>query len=1228
MYEGTSYKCLPSHSTVTEKSIGFNTIERRRSLSDHFHLQHTMIVGIQEARSKSGRFATDNFQVISSGHLNHNYGCELWIANKFTFNKLYKTCVFTINQQSIAPVYSSPRILAVCVKFGCHALNCIVWHAPHSVATRTDISKHWHELHTAYNLLNKQYDTIGFCDANATVGSVQSSSIGDVGMQNQDFSGGLFHEFLQQYSLYLPSTFNHLNHHNTYSSKRIDYIVLPLSWQKHDTSSYTSEPIEQQCSKVEHCPVFSSTSFQSMPNTDSKWISQRNKFCNISNFDITTVSDSVTPWLGHIAECVPPDCEVSLGADIVAAELGSLMQSAFPQKALPLHTRELSTSAKELILQKRYISQQIRQLKTLRTQACQMNFNNIGISIEEQCNQHERYLKYLTRSVTKQVRLDDNAFYNRLSDELCTASQANDSKTAHRIQRRLCNFKHIALTNLKSEEGVIANSPLCARQFFQDRLAKITVGDLIEPNDLINQYNSSSYPITQDEAIQVFTMLPSVGDLVQVCGSFRNGRAGGKDGCPPDLAKKYRTEVANIYHPIICNSMIQFKEPIQWSGGIAHELVKGNKSGARVDHHRFVILQNTGGKIYHKYIRSMLLSYIPTYLLQSMCGGFCSRGTDFASLYLSAFLSIASALKKHWAVLFLDVIAAFEAMQRFFVFGEQISDIEAHRIFSKLGFKEEALLEFMNCLNSPHAFKQAGIPSVLSKLVGSIHQNNWYATEGLEKLTTSTQGARAGTPLGDISFAFLIARVLRRCHSKIADADLCFKHVCTTNTSLFGNHIHKPICISSVNYVDDCLFPLVESSPSKLIASAKKLSSIVLDSFACFLLKCSFAPDKTAILCSIRNKDPSGAGLTRLGFRDFALTVSTLSYGTCNIPIIQQYKHVGKIIQNDICDNVDICRATRTMQSKHIAMRQKILRNKKIPVHNKQVFASGILIASLLSNGALWHNITSSAMSKLDKAYSAVYRDLHDNYKTPTNMIVSNHYFYQYHNINHVSTTLVFKRLNLFARVLVDAPPELLCLLAASAIEGARSWANQVVVDISHIYKLALFPLLPDPMTEPLAWFTFVQNKPRVFKKALYEYKDMVAGEIPHVAPSLDIVRTELTACTMCNKTLPHYKLSSHMFSKHGIKNNIRKHISGTVCICCMKDFHTRKKIVHHVSFRSPKCKTYWLSRDPIPQEDYCRLESESTSLVKHLNHIGRSALYSDSRPCRITGPLQHFPTQ
>ena len=193
---------------------------------------------------------------------------------------------------------------------------------------------------------------------------------------------------------------------------------------------------------------------------------------------------------------------------------------------------------------------------------------------------------------------------------------------------------------------------------------------------------------------------------------------------------------------------------------------------------------------------------------------------------------------------------------------------------------------------------------------------------------------------------------------------------------------------------------------------------------------------------------------------------------------------------------------------------------------------------------------------------------------------------------------------------MVDAPAELITLLASTSAVGCRSWANQVLSDLCTIHNFALSPLLPDPETHPIEWFSFVRANPRVFKDALKEYKSMVAGTIPSVEPKVDSFRTELTPCPYCDKQLPFYKLASHLYAKHGIKNNIRAHVSGTICICYRKDFHTRKKLIHHISFRSAQCKKRWLRSPCIPEDEYRNLELQSSIECKQLAAIGRSALF------------------
>jgi len=83
-------------------------------------------------------------------------------------------------------------------------------------------------------------------------------------------------------------------------------------------------------------------------------------------------------------------------------------------------------------------------------------------------------------------------------------------------------------------------------------------------------------------------------------------------------------------------------------------------------------------------------------MVDTMCGGFQRRGTDFACLYLSGFYDYARYHNKSYAVLFLDVSAAFESMQRFFVFGPKVSDHHIATVFAKCNFPQSVWPEFLH----------------------------------------------------------------------------------------------------------------------------------------------------------------------------------------------------------------------------------------------------------------------------------------------------------------------------------------------------------------------------------------------------------------------------------------------------------------------------------------------------------------------------------------------------
>ena len=71
-----------------------------------------------------------------------------------------------------------------------------------------------------------------------------------------------------------------------------------------------------------------------------------------------------------------------------------------------------------------------------------------------------------------------------------------------------------------------------------------------------------------------------------------------------------------------------------------------------------------------------------------------------------------------------------------------------------------------------NSFVASGVSNIVNKLYQSSHALTWFSSDGLEDFVVSKQGSKPGDPLGDLAFAFLICRVLRYTHGKLASAGL------------------------------------------------------------------------------------------------------------------------------------------------------------------------------------------------------------------------------------------------------------------------------------------------------------------------------------------------------------------------------------------------------------------------------------------------------------------------
>ena len=112
--------------------------------------------------------------------------------------------------------------------------------------------------------------------------------------------------------------------------------------------------------------------------------------------------------------------------------------------------------------------------------------------------------------------------------------------------------------------------------------------------------------------------------------------------------------------------------------------------------------------------------------------------------------------------------------------------------------------------------------------------------------------------------------------------------------------------------------------------------------------------------------------------------------------------------------------------------------------------------------------------------------------------------------------------------------------------------------------------------------------------------------------------------CSACQARFSTYQVAAlHMFRAHGVKNAIRQLVSGTVCCACLKDYNTRSKLLHHLSFRATRCKQFYQNViPPMSPDKYEKAEAETALCRKNFKAQGRSPLYDPRPVVRVHGPL------
>ena len=148
---------------------------------------------------------------------------------------------------------------------------------------------------------------------------------------------------------------------------------------------------------------------------------------------------------------------------------------------------------------------------------------------------------------------------------------------------------------------------------------------------------------------------------------------------------------------------------------------------------------------------------------------------------------------------------------------------------------------------------------------------------------------------------------------------------------------------------------------------------------------------------------------------------------------------------------------------------------------------------------------------------------------------------------------------------------------------GHLPWVKLIVEDL-HILRDALpskLASMPDPHEDLQSYWSLAKSHPAEWKQLVKMYFTSAedarntkgATSVSAMSPAHDC---QAFLCTDCGLVFPdHRRLSTHRWSKHGVKNDIRAYIGDiSSCPVCKTQFHSRARLIKHLLERRVRAKS------------------------------------------------------
>ena len=832
---------------------------------------------------------------------------------------------------------------------------------------------------------------------------------------------------------------------------------------------------------------------------------------------------------------------------------------------------------------------------------------------------------------------------DELAKKVERAAEANDSMTVYKVVRSLIGSPPAPLAALEAKDGTLLTSKADIEERWEQHHVEVLNGRVVE--DLDADYP----PVSPKHEVGGFD--PSVADIEELLKHINGNKGLGKDQISATLLKAGGFTIAMHLSQFVTWAVRAERVPLPWRGGRVVNLFKGKGSSTKADNFRGLLVSDHAGKVLTGALQKEITPAYQRFVGYDQYGGVPGLGTAQASHAVRSFLDATKMLKLSSAVLFLDLVKAFDKAIRELVMGpmQGTSFGNEEAAMRDIGLPAETVTSILRVLlEEGPVLERLGLDKKAAELIKSLHTGAWMQTSGRDGHIVSTTGGRQGCKLGAVVFNLAYAVALVKVKEAVATtgATLVISNL-ARDTFWKGGASAQPAAwekdsldshgVHEVTYVDDEGFLIAAQTPRILVAAVHALLEALCQTFRAFGLIINFGPGKTEIMVQLRGRN---AAVTKQELKNAGGFQLPQTAGAQLLRIVSSYKHLGCMLADDGVTHVDVVRRVNAANSAYAPIAMKVLGRQTLARLQRIRLASALVFSRLFYNTAVWSSISTWSLGKLNAMYMRVLRRILGATRFDDTCAMTDLQVRTLIGMPAIECYISRLRLSYFASMLTSPAFTLRALLAITAPDGSRlPWWSLLVADLQLLHDTfpRRFAELGRPQRDTAwlesqdasQWCSFIEAFPHQFRESV---KQLVVHESvldTHVGPlnAPECTSHGAHVCATCGKSFASKRARDmHGRKKHAERSPFASLIGDTCqCPICATTFSTRLRLLAHLAEtrvrgkKSRPCGPQLLDRNPtqIPVHERDALNALDTTARREAKRVGYMHPRSTAMPVR-----------